>query len=398
MTRRQRIATMFAVIALALTASFCISCERKPLFLHDESHIDLEFPMVEVELEAYWDYEIGMGIHYDWHTEWFYGFDADGELTETNIAYQIPDGYNLYLYRKNETYDTHIPSDSRRTDVDGTTYSGTFTWGWWDILAWSKLPKDVEVASIVVDEDDPMYNITARTNIAQLSQARTRSITRGEIRNQPDQLFAGYYENADVFEPLDQHGFLWNDTLQRWRKQIDMRLEPLTYIYLTQVILHHNQGRVVGTDGTGLLSGMAREVKLMTGVTGTDTVNVEYNTRFKLGCKKDDETVDIIAGRLLTFGLPNINANRVASRAEIEADGRHYLEANLLFNNGADTTLVFDVTDQVQQRYRGGVITVELDMTKIPTPGRRDGFSSFDAVVADYDTITRVIEMVKPRK
>ena len=54
------------------------------------------------------------------------------------------------------------------------------------------------------------------------------------------------------------------------------------------------------------------------------------------------------------------------------------------FSNGMDSTLVFDVTDQVQTRYKGGVITVELDMDTVPIP-RRKGGSGFDAVVVDYE-------------
>ena len=38
-----------------------------------------------------------------------------------------------------------------------------------------------------------------------------------------------------------------------------------------------------------------------------------------------------------------------------------------------DSTLVFDVTDQVRKRYRGGVITVELNMDTVPIPTRSGG-------------------------
>jgi hypothetical protein len=47
-----------------------------------------------------------------------------------------------------------------------------------------------------------------------------------------------------------------------------------------------------------------------------------------------------------------------------------------------DSTFVFDVTQQVRHRYKGGVITVELDMDTVPIPTRRGG-SGFNAVVQD---------------
>jgi hypothetical protein len=45
---------------------------------------------------------------------------------------------------------------------------------------------------------------------------------------------------------------------------------------------------------------------------------------------------------------------------------------------------VFDVTDQVRRRYRGGVITVELNLDTVPIPSRSGG-SGFDAVVKDFE-------------
>ena len=54
------------------------------------------------------------------------------------------------------------------------------------------------------------------------------------------------------------------------------------------------------------------------------------------------------------------------------------------FNNGMDSTFVFDVTQQVRERYKGGVITVELDVDTIPIP-QRSGGSGFNAVVKDFE-------------
>ena len=60
------------------------------------------------------------------------------------------------------------------------------------------------------------------------------------------------------------------------------------------------------------------------------------------------------------------------------------MDFTMLFNNGLDSTFVFDMTDQVQKLYKGGVLTIELDMDTIPVPIRPGG-SAFDAVVKDYE-------------
>ena len=54
------------------------------------------------------------------------------------------------------------------------------------------------------------------------------------------------------------------------------------------------------------------------------------------------------------------------------------------FNNGMDSTFVFDITKQVRERYKGGVITVELDVDTVPIP-KRPGGSGFNAVVKDVE-------------
>ena len=139
---------------------------------------------------------------------------------------------------------------------------------------------------------------------------------------------------------------------------------------------------------------MARSVNLNTGITGSDAITVNYNMRMKMDQKtKTGETVDIIGGRVLTFGMPKLNPSRLNTRAYTESlnkvrdadlNNRHYLDVKMQFNNGKDSTLVFDVTDQVRKLFRGGVITIDLDMNKVPIPARPGG-SGFDAVVKDYE-------------
>lgn len=86
----------------------------------------------------------------------------------------------------------------------------------------------------------------------------------------------------------------------------------------------------------------------------------------------------------MTFGLCNYNGNLIKSADEIKDDVKHYMDVTMQFNNGLDSTFVFDITKQVRNRYKGGVITVELDMDTVALPSRSGG-SAFDAVVQDYE-------------
>ena len=171
------------------------------------------------------------------------------------------------------------------------------------------------------------------------------------------------------------------------------------------MILHNNNrnGRIVtAIDGNTNLSGMARSVTLNTGLTGTDAITVNGNLRMKFDQKgKNGETVDIIGGKILTFGMPNMNPGTLSTRAYKESlekvkaadlNNRHYLDVTMQFYNGKDSTLVFDVTDQIRRLFRGGVITVDVDMDHVPVPVRPGG-SGFDAVVKDFEEKEWEIEM-----
>lgn len=184
-----------------------------------------------------------------------------------------------------------------------------------------------------------------------------------------------------------------------------MELQPVTYIYLVQVILRnndHNGRKVTAVEGNANLSGMARSVNLNTGVTGADAITVNFFMRMKQDVvDKNGNKVDVIGGKVLTFGIPKLNPSKLDARAYLESlqkvrdadlNNRHYIDVKMQFYNGKDSTFVFDVTDQARRLFRGGVITVELDMDKVPVPNRSGG-SGFDAVVEDYEEKEWIFDM-----
>ena len=198
----------------------------------------------------------------------------------------------------------------------------------------------------------------------------------------PEPLFSSYTQGIEIDPSLKD--FEYDPVRNVYVRRLNMVLEPVTYIYLTQIILHHNNGRITAVDGSSNLSGMARSVVLNTGKAGSDAVSVNYNTRLKKDCFKNLELVDIVGGRLMTFGICNENGNHISRAADVQDGVRHYMDCTMQFYNGMDSTFVFDVTDQVRKLYKGGVITVELDMDTVPIP-LRPGGSGFDAVVKEME-------------
>lgn len=372
--------TMAAAAGLLMALTLLVGCEREPeLHLFDGADLEVNFPSVSLELNTYWNYKLVYGINYDWEAEWYYGWDERDRQTFGELGYVEPTVFQLRRYYTGDT--NHGRHLSAQVDtVQGKSFLGKYNWGFWDILVWNDIHTIDGVQNLNFDEPASLGPVTAWTNQTMRSSRYSHKYQRSFY--QPEPLFAAYEEGIEISRDLK--GFELDTVRNIYVKKLNMLLHPLTYIYLTQVILHNNNNKVMDVDGVANLSGMARSTVLNTGVTGSDEITVDYNVLFKKGCNMNGESVDIVGGRLVTFGMCNFNPNQVTRAEDVPATGRHFIDVTMTFNNGTDSTFVFDVTRQVRQRYKGGVITVELDMDTIPIP-RRSGGSAFDAVVKDYE-------------
>ena len=371
------------VLVCLLLAIFAVlvSCEREPeLHLHRGGSVHFKIPTINIELETYWNYQFEYDVTYDWQTEWHYGWDAIDAEVFGHIGYAEPTSFQLRRYfTADKPYAPHTQVQAHV--IEGHSFQGEFDWGYWDLLIWNDIHTIDGVQSLNFDETSTLDYVIAYTNQSMVpSRYNAPRYTRSFY--EPEGLFSVYKQAVEVNEDLS--GFEYDPVRNLYVKRLDMVLQPVTYIYLTQVILHNNHNKITGVDGSANLSGMARTMNLNTQVAGPDAITVNYKVRLKNDCDMEGEKVDIVGGRLMTFGMCNIDPNRVARGETVDDKNRHFMDVNMLFNNGIDSTFVFDVTDQVRQKYKGGVITIELDMDTIPVPTRSGG-SAFDAVVKDYE-------------
>lgn len=359
---------------------FVASCKPEPeLHLFDGGDINLAMPMVNLDLDAYWDYETVVG-HYNWHDEWYYGWDEADQQLFGNLGYAEPEIFMLRrYYTGSEPLVPH--TNVYANTIKGSTFRGKYNWGFWDILVWNDVTTADGVQSLNFDEQSSLDYVTAYTNQS-MTPSRYYAPRYTHSFYQPEDLFSAYVQGVEINRDL--RGFDYDPVTNTYIKRLNMTLEPITYIYLTQLILHNNHNRIVGVDGTANLSGFARSTVVNTGIASNDAITIYYNTRFKTNCDKKGESVDIAGGRLMTFGICGLNANRISKPEDVKDPNQHYLDMTMLFNNGMDSTFVFDVTEQVRQHWKGGVITIELDMDTVHIPSRSGG-SAFDAVVKDFE-------------
>ena len=382
---------MKSLLTLLLLAALVplTSCQREPeLHLYEGATVEMDLPAIDLSLAVLWDYELIYGVVYDWRAEWHYGWDEEDEAIFGPVGYREPSVFHLRRY-----FTGQAPLQPHqyvlRETIAGTSFRGNYAWGYWDMLVWNDAESLDGVQSLHFDETESLDRVTAYTNQS-MQVARYQSPRYTHSFYEPEPLFAAYEQGIDISPDLN--GFEYDPERGVYVKTLNMQLEPVTYIYLTQVILHHNRGRITAIDGSADLSGMARSTTLNDGRAGSDAITVWYKARLKRDCDMAGEKVDIVGGRLLTFGICDLSANTVRRPEDVTDLNHHYMDVTMQFNNGMDSTFVFDVSDQVRRRYKGGVITVELDMDTVPLP-RRSGGSAFDAVVEDFVEETHEFEM-----
>ncbi|MCR4809323.1 MAG: hypothetical protein K5896_05640 [Prevotella sp.] len=383
---------------LLLTSQAC--SPEPPLYLYDAQEVESELPIIDLNLDVYWEYETDLGIDYNWRADWYYGWDETDRERFGELGYTMPKVFELRRYYTASTpYAPHTGAISNT--VEGRRFVGRYNWGYWDILAWNQITTLDGVQSLIFDEKLSLDSVIAYTNPT-MHVSRYQAPRYTHSFYEPEPLFSAYEQAIDINRNLE--GFVYDADRKVWIKELHMLLRPITYIYLTQVILHNNKGRITSIDGTASFSGLARSTNLNTGQSGSDAITVHYNTRMKrniplvaFGTRTEDvpigtEYVDIVGGRVMTFGICNLKANDIVRADEVKEPHHHYMDVTMQFNNGMDSTFVFDVTEQVRSRYKGGVITVELNVDTVPIPTRSGG-SGFDAVVLPPDSVTHVIEM-----
>lgn len=373
---------MRKIIPFIFLFALMASCERRPpLFLYDKEGTR---PQVSLALNV----DLAFSIQTEWWTEWTYGWDTEDIEMLGDTAIAEPEEFVLRQYFIGD-------SPENRHSQPLVSYIGRvarnleFRFGYYDLLVCNYVDA-TDDKPILFDESthDSVMVFANET----MFPARYQSPKYTRAFKQPLELYAGYLKGQLISQNYD--GFTYDSLTNTYSLNLSDTLYPVTYRYYTQVRFHNNRGRVEGVDGNANLSGMAMGVTLNSGISSKDAITVHYNTRFKKNCviKATGEYVDIAGGRCITFGIPNQNSSRVSRAEDVRDKVRHYIDLNVIFNNGMDSTMVFDVTDQVRKKYRGGVITIDLDVDTIRLPSRPGG-SGFDAVVKDYEEEEYEFEM-----
>ena len=158
------------------------------------------------------------------------------------------------------------------------------------------------------------------------------------------------------------------------------------------MVLHHNDGRIVGCTGDAAVSAFASGTSVNTGHTNNKPCMVYFGMRMKPDQRWDDEQVDILGGRLTTFGLCDMEGWKTDTRSQYQGSRTelpNYLLFTLSFSNGTEQTLQLPITEQLQSQCHGGVVTVHLDVRELepPQPDDPGEGNQFVPSIDDYEEV-----------
>ncbi len=374
-----------------------VSCIEPPLNLPGQQLLT-EMPAVETQLNVVWNVEA------DWVADWYYGWDVKDDSIWGGIGYTQPTNFQVRRYFTGENPDAPH-SDVDAFSITGTSFRRYFNFGFYDILLWSDIVSKDGTQVLVINEK--LDSVTATTtgsrgmsrSISRLVGSTETEDTTGMfgLKNQPEIFFAAYPEN--IYISRDLNDYIYDPVEDIYIKKIEAKLHPLVYIYLVQIILVNNDdGRVKGINGNAAMSSMASGTNVNTGHTNNSPSIIYFNTRLKRNLEADGVPCDIIGGKFTTFGLCDMEpytrtgSQYSGSRSEL----KNYLFFDLVFSNDGVKTYSINVTDQLQAKAHGGVVTVVIDCSKLtpPVEPEEGGTGSlFVPTVEDYKDVYWEVEL-----
>ena len=374
-SNNKAIAKIQIILVFAMVLLFGNSCERKDLYLRvDQTQISVE--MYDVRLDLLW------GI--DWETEWQYAWNESVSDFGT-IGYTKPELIKSTIYNVDRNSGKRYSSFIKILDSNGGRISLT-AGSVYDMLFYNF---GTEYTSFYQSDDYETYTASTRVS-SQSSWVRTRAESETSEMpdttknytdyNQPDELFGSLATDLAISEDpssyekeYDEYGNI------TYIYKVDAALRPYSFVYMFQVIILNNNFDGKGnyfTGGKGItVTGLSQGVDLFTRKTFNNTISIStddvkpmqkhYDIRLEDDTQID--SADIIATRMLTWGLPGIvpiETTKAGTKA-VELD-KNYIGVGLTLRNGYTYTVTRDITEQMHNKPAGGVITIYIDAADVP--------------------------------
>ena len=197
--------------------------------------------------------------------------------------------------------------------------------------------------------------------------------------NQPDEVFGTLVTDLEISEDPSGYEKEYDaDGNITYIYKVDAALRPYTFIYLYQIVILNNAdekgNRIVGSKGI-TVTGLSQGVEMFTRKTLNNTISIstdevkpmQHHENVRIDENTTVESADIMAARVLTWGLPGItplDLTKAGTKAK-EID-KNYIGIGLTLRNGVTYTVTRNITDEMHSKPTGGVITIYIDGSSVP--------------------------------
>ena len=396
MKMNKAIAKIQIILCLAIALFSNSACQRKELYLRvDRTRIAVE--LYDISLDLLWGFEWQAEWQYEWHET-----SADFGL----IGYTKPEYIKGTIYSVDKATGKRFSSFVTIFDSKGGRLSLT-SGSSYDMMFYNF---GTEWTSFYQSDDFEVYTASTRMS-SQSSWIRTRAeseisempdTTKKYIDyNQPDELFGTLVTGLEINEdPSCYEKEYDEDGNITYIYRVDAALRPYSFIYLYQIIILNNAddkgNRITGARGV-TVTGLSQGVDLFTRKTFNNTISITsedvkpMQNHDNVGLSAGDTVpnADIMACRLLTWGLPGIdplNMTKAGTRAE--ENDQNYIGIGLTLRNGYTYTVTRNITEPMHSKTAGGVITIVIDANDVPQElldqKQQQGGGGFNASVEDW--------------
>ena len=331
---------------------FLVGCERKPLYLQGDTALKINV-QVEANINVMWRATWRDTLKYDWDED-LYG----------PLFYTMPTTCNVVIFNKGGNLLSETTVKTGKRELIDVELNNTY-----DLLIYSK---DLPWTQTYY-EGGRYYVETPTTK----GRATKNEISHEyETVEQPGEVFAmnkkEIYLSNDIsdFEEVIENGklvYVYN---------IDEMLEPVSYIYIVQFI-------VINDDNSPIIE--AKDIANFT-ISGISTKkNMFTNSPVYTG-NKQISTFDIKPGQFrsadtLVFAsrvtILDLLPDEVNSSWSSQIDYLYYTNIDVETYNYGEVTGTKDITKQLRENPKGGIITVIIlnsELKKENNPSGNNGF------------------------
>lgn len=358
-------------ILLIVTAMVLGGCRiEPPLYLRKPVATELMLA-TKVDVQIMWQA--------DWETKWQFAWNTS---VYGPLGYRIPGSMRVHIYSQDSN---GVPRTHTVHNFVGSYTQLNIFAGYHNFLFHNN---DSEAIQFTPDGDmgdvwaftrDISSGLKTSSPVYTMAQKMMGMDTKADgdevnepVSLPPDDLFAVYVPDYYVSDNLDDYVY----ENGRYVLKMEHELSPATFIYLFQVTLLNNDGRVVGSSGGAAVTGMAGGADLTARMSESETVSVPMDVYM-------DKANDMMGAKVYSFGIPGCDPYDPESVAAAP-EGQHFFVLNVSYVNGTYKNIRVDVTDKIRALPLGGVIPIEIDVNDFPPEGGAVGDGGFNALVGDW--------------